>query len=129
MALGPGFGSLLIKFTGNAMLIFYIAVASDLVYALYVAFILPESTDPEHMKAARDAKRRSKESSKAVSLKGLVLNLIGTVAPFAMFFPRTIQRSGGRKKYEWNATFIGLAYSLHAVNSVGRLDIGEVLSH
>ncbi|CAE6424230.1 unnamed protein product [Rhizoctonia solani] len=117
MALGPGFGSLLIKFTGNAMLIFYIAVASDLIYALYVAFILPESTDPEHMKAARDARRRSKESSKAVSLKGLVLNLIGVVAPFTMFFPRIIQRSGGRKKYEWNATFIGLAYSLHAVNS------------
>ncbi|KAF8758667.1 MFS general substrate transporter [Rhizoctonia solani] len=96
---------------------FYIAVAFDLIYGLYVGFILPESMDPEHMKAAREAKRRSKESSKAVSLKGLVLNLIGVVAPFTMFFPRIIQRSGGRKKYEWNATFIGIAYSLHAVNS------------
>ncbi|KAF8744234.1 MFS general substrate transporter, partial [Rhizoctonia solani] len=117
MSLGPGFGSLLINFTGNAMLIFYIAVAFDLIYGLYVGFILPESMDPEHMKAAREAKRRSKESSKAVSLKSLVLNLIGVVAPFTMFFPRIIQRSGGRKKYEWNATFIGIAYSLHAVNS------------
>ncbi|ELU44721.1 hypothetical protein AG1IA_01262 [Rhizoctonia solani AG-1 IA] len=108
MSLGPGFGSLLINFTGNAMLIFYIALAFDLIYGLYVGFILPESMDPEHMKAAREAKRRSKESSKAVSLKGLVLNLIGVVAPFTMFFPRIIQRSGGRKKYEWNATFIAI---------------------
>ncbi|KAJ1309900.1 hypothetical protein OPQ81_006661 [Rhizoctonia solani] len=116
-ALGPGFGSLLIKFTGNAMLIFYIAVVSDLVYALYVAFVLPESMDSERMKAAREAQQRSKKSSTVGPLKGLVLNLLGVLAPFTMFFPRVVKRSGGRKKYEWNASFIGLAYALHAVNS------------
>ncbi|KAH7340749.1 major facilitator superfamily domain-containing protein [Rhizoctonia solani] len=117
MALGPGFGSLLIKFTGNAMLIFYIAAISDLVYALYVAFILPESMDPEHMKAAREAKRRSKRVYTVHPIKGLVLNLLGLLAPFTIFFPRVVQRPGGRKKYEWNASFIGLAYALHAINS------------
>ncbi|KAG8734092.1 hypothetical protein FRC11_012242 [Ceratobasidium sp. 423] len=120
MALGPGFGSLLIKFTGNAMLIFYIAVVSDLVYALYVAFILPESMDPGHMQAAREARQRAKKSSTAGPIEGLVLNVLGVLAPFAIFFPRVVQRSGGRKKYEWNASFIGLAYALHAVNSVSN---------
>ncbi|CAE6495595.1 unnamed protein product [Rhizoctonia solani] len=117
MALGPGFGSLLIKFTGNAMLIFYIAAVSDLIYALYVAFILPESIGPERMQAAREAKRRSQKSSTVNPVKNLVLNVLGVLAPFTIFFPRAVQRPGGRKKYEWNASFIGLAYALHAVNS------------
>ncbi|CAE6432154.1 unnamed protein product [Rhizoctonia solani] len=117
MALGPGFGSLLIKFTGNAMLIFYIATVSDLVYALYVAFILPESMEPESMQAAREAKRRSQKSAIANPVKRLALNVLGVLAPFTIFFPRAVQRSGGRKKYEWNASFIGLAYALHAINS------------
>ncbi|CAE6430874.1 unnamed protein product [Rhizoctonia solani] len=117
MALGPGFGSLLIKFTGNAMLIFYIATVSDLVYGLYVAFILPESMDPERMKAAREAKRRSKRVSTVHPIKSLVLNVLGILAPFTIFFPRVVQRPGGPKKYEWNASFVGLAYALHAVNS------------
>ncbi|CAE7082933.1 unnamed protein product [Rhizoctonia solani] len=117
MALGPGFGSLLIKFTGNAMLIFYIATVFDLVYALYVAFILPESMEPERMQAAREANRRSKKALVVSPVRGLVLNALAILAPFTIFFPRTVQRPGGRKKYEWNASFLGLAYALHAVNS------------
>ncbi|CUA75023.1 Cohesin subunit SA-3 [Rhizoctonia solani] len=117
MALGPGFGSLLINLTGNAMLIFYISVASGLIYALYVTFILPESMAPERMQAARDAKRRSQKSSTGNPIKNLALSILGVLAPFTIFFPRVVQRPGGHKKYEWNASFIGLAYASHAVNS------------
>ncbi|KAG8679649.1 hypothetical protein FRC09_018825, partial [Ceratobasidium sp. 395] len=34
-----------------------------------------------------------------------------------MFFPRVISRSGARKRRDWNPTFIGLAFALHATNS------------
>lgn len=100
------------------MLIFYIAVISDLLYALYVAFILPESMEATRMQAAREAKRRSQKRSTSSPIKNLALNILAVFAPFAIFFPRAVQRPGGRKKYEWNASFIGLAYALHAVNAV-----------
>lgn len=117
MALGPGFGSLLNDFTKNTMVIFYIATAFDLVYSLFIAFILPESMSPEAMKNAVEAKRRSKSIPGSAWWKELLSKLLGVLAPLTMFFPRATHRSGGRKRYTWNATFIGVAYSLHAINS------------
>lgn len=100
------------------MVIFYIATAFDLVYSLFIAFILPESMSPEAMKNAVEAKRRSKSIPGSAWWKELLSKLLGVLAPLTMFFPRATHRSGGRKRYTWNATFIGVAYSLHAINSV-----------
>jgi hypothetical protein len=118
MALGPGFGSLLNNFTKNAMFIFYIAVASDLIFALFVALILPESLSPEAIKNAAEARRRSKSASTSTWWRELLLKLTAVLTPLTMFLPRATQRSGGRKRYDWNASFIGIAYSCHAINSV-----------
>lgn len=119
MALGPSFGSLLNGYTQNTIIIFYIMVAFDLIYTTYIAFILPESMSPEALHAASELKRNSKTESTSTWWRKLVRKLGVVVAPLSMFLPRTIQRSGGRKRYDWGATFIGIAFALHATNSVG----------
>lgn len=118
MALGPSLGSFITSYTQNLMVIFYINVVFDLVYTLFVAFILPESMSPEALRNAVEFRRRSRSNSGSPWWKRFSRKLLVLVAPLGMFLPRTIQKSAGRKLRDWNVTFIGLAFALHATNSV-----------
>jgi hypothetical protein len=118
MALGPSFGSLINSHTQNIMVIFYITVVFDVVYTLFVAFILPESMSSEALHTASESRKRAASRERLTWWRELVGKLLTVVAPLSMFFPRVISRSGGRKRYDWNASFIGLAFALHATNSV-----------
>ncbi|KAF8610529.1 MFS general substrate transporter [Ceratobasidium sp. AG-I] len=117
MALGPSFGSFISSYTQNIMIIFYINVVFDLIYTLFVAFVVPESMSPEALRNAAESRRRSASSSDTPWWKIFARKLLVLVAPLGMFLPRTIQKSAGRKLRDWNATFIGLAFALHATNS------------
>ena len=118
MALGPSFGSFVSSYTQNIMVIFYINVVFDLIYTVFVAFAVPESMSPEALRNAAEARRRSASSSDSPWWKIFARKLLVLVEPLGMFLPRTIKKSAGRKLRDWNATFIGLAFALHATNSV-----------
>lgn len=118
MAFGPSFGSLISSYTQNIMVIFYISVGFDVIYTIFVAFILPESMSPEALRNAVEFRRRSKSNSDSPWWKKFARNLLVLVAPFKMFLPRTVKRSAGRKLRDWNPTFLGVAFALHATNSV-----------
>ncbi|KAG8743685.1 hypothetical protein FRC10_011558 [Ceratobasidium sp. 414] len=117
MAFGPSLGSLISSYTQNVMVIFYMAVAFDVVYTIFVAFILPESMSPEALRNASESKKRAALRLKSSWWRELIGKLLAVIAPLNMFFPRVISRSGSRKKYDWNPAFIGLAFALHATNS------------
>ncbi|KAG9079647.1 hypothetical protein FS749_008338, partial [Ceratobasidium sp. UAMH 11750] len=117
MAFGPSLGSLISDYTRNIMVIFYITVAFDLVYIIFVAFILPESMSPEALRNASESRKRAASRLRSSWWRELIGKLLTVIAPLNMFFPRVVSRSGSRKRYDWNPAFIGLAFALHATNS------------
>ncbi|KAG9087030.1 hypothetical protein FRC07_012928, partial [Ceratobasidium sp. 392] len=117
MAFGPSLGSLITGFTQNIMVIFYINVVFDAIYTIFVAFILPESMSPEALRSASESRKLAESHSKSSWWRETIGKLLTVVAPLTMFLPRVVSRSGSRKRYDWNPTFVGLAFALHATNS------------
>ncbi|QRW14710.1 major facilitator superfamily transporter [Ceratobasidium sp. AG-Ba] len=117
MAFGPSLGSLVSDYTKNIMVIFYIMVVFDLIYTIFVGFVLPESMSEESLRRASESKKSARQGTGSVWWKEMIGKLLKVIAPLAMFFPRVVSRSGTRKRYDWNPAFIGLAYALHATNS------------
>ncbi|KAH9484438.1 putative membrane protein [Psilocybe cubensis] len=65
MAIGPTLGSLLIRFTGETLSVFYLATAVHLAYTVMVWTVLPEPLTKEQMQNAKD--RYNAELSNAAS--------------------------------------------------------------
>ena len=118
-ALGPSLGSLLIRFTGQPLSVFYVGFSLHILYACLVWFIMPESLTKSYMTLA---KAKYAESLRGVLLdhnRGLVAKFINNVGRlFSFLKPLSIvgpteEVSGnslkGRRK-DWNLTLLVAAY-------------------
>lgn len=121
IALGPTLGSLLIRFTGQALSVFYLGGTLHLLYSCLVWFIIPESLTKSHMALA---KTRYADSLGQVSLdndhdRGFVAvflrnaqRLFSFLRPLAILGP--IEEVNGNplkgRRKDWSLTLLAVAY-------------------
>ena len=95
IAVGPLISGFIVKTTGNILLIFYIAIACHAVFALFIAFVVPESLSKQRQLQARKIQREKQEalnsrmdaSSGFLSTAADVLNFTNILAPLAILWP------------------------------------------
>ncbi|KAF5369159.1 hypothetical protein D9615_009966 [Tricholomella constricta] len=130
MAIGPTFGGLLIRFSGQLLSVFYAAAAVHLIYAFLIWFVLPESLLKSQMQQSKikyDEEVRDtaldRERNPAVGLLVRAKRLFAFLLPLTVFLPELKPRGPGdnplkRKKRDWNLTIVAAVYGL-AVSIMG----------
>ncbi|KAG8864856.1 hypothetical protein FRB96_003442 [Tulasnella sp. 330] len=109
VALGPAFGSVILRYTHQILLIFLISVLISLVNCLYVTFIVPESLTPEAMaayRAANTAKDSLSDETNGMEELGVVARvrtwLRALFAPLLLFAPHN---------KDWRLTYVAIAFA------------------
>lgn len=108
-ALGPTFGGLLIRATGQTISVFYVATSLHLFYALLIWLIIPESLT--HAQRRKSAIKHHESDPQA----GVLRRLFGFLSPLSVFLP---EMNGADRhplkhpKRDWNLTLIAVAYGL-----------------
>jgi len=117
-AIGPALGSLLNRWTGQLITVFYGAIIVHLIYIVFVWIFLPQSLSLSYRFHAREkyakTKRRDTKHPDCFGVRVFlfVKRLIYFLAPLAVFFPiRKTDNLTERRRRDWNLTMIGLAYS------------------
>ena len=103
MALGPTLGSLLIRFTGQTLSVFFAAFATHILYSILAWTILPESLSKEKMEQARakyaanllDA-ANERERSPTVGFLVRLRRLFSFLSPLTVFYPEEEDRKSTR---------------------------------
>ncbi|KAK9463728.1 major facilitator superfamily domain-containing protein [Lipomyces oligophaga] len=90
-ATGPAMGGYIIKVTGNMMSTFYFAIVMQVIFMVFVAFVLPESISAQSRESARQAHARAiqdqaEQFGSASSLHDLV-HRINFIAPLKVLRP------------------------------------------
>ena len=118
MSAGPTIGGLLIRLTGQTIVVFYLGTAIHCMYALLVWTVVPESLSPALMRANRRRKREEEERE----LRGEVIpagrarKLFKFLSPLSVFAPAEVEVEGSgtgsltKKRKDWNLTFLAVAY-------------------
>ena len=116
-ALGPTIGGLLIRFTGQALSVFYLAGCLHLVYSFLVWFVIPESLTKDRMELAKaryanSLPRADHDSSLVVRFTRIAHRLISFLRPLAILgptekVPESIFKGRGK---DWNLTLVAVAY-------------------
>lgn len=95
IAIGPTLGGYLVKKTGSVLIIFYLAMAVHVCFALYTAFILPESLSETRKEAARikyeaalSQEATDRTNSANVSPPSKFLEFINVFKALSVFFPK-----------------------------------------
>ena len=116
MALGPTIGSLLIRFTGQVLSVFYLGGCLHLLYACLVWLIMPESLTKGHMELAKTKYADSLRAASPDPDDGLVARFIRN-AQRLFFFLRPLailgpigDVNGNARKKDWNLTLVVAAY-------------------
>ncbi|OCH93392.1 MFS general substrate transporter [Obba rivulosa] len=102
--IGPIFGSLVIRFTGQLIFVFYIATAVHLLITLGTWFVLPESLSRARMDESRKAYREEVEKDRA---QGGVLvwlkRAFGFLRPLLVLVPEVTQEGPAlKKRRDWS---------------------------
>ncbi|KZV76315.1 hypothetical protein PENSPDRAFT_448195 [Peniophora sp. CONT] len=108
--------------------LFAFAIAFALVNLLLIAFVLPESLQPDRrlgsdfsftthrgessMSSMDIAREKSAFHVFALRSKKFIRNLL--IRPISIFFPKKL--SGGRKGYDWNLTLVGVAQFIYILS-------------
>jgi len=144
MALGPTIGSLLIRFTGHVLSVFYIATACHILYSILVWFILPESVSKEQMAAAKVKYRTElednaieRERNPAMGILVKLRRLFAFLSPLTIFMPMDVKVNGNplkKPRKDWSLTLMALGYgftislmvrfSYHLMGSLMNAGIG-----
>jgi len=121
MAIGPTLGSLLIRFTGKTLSVFFAATTIHLVYTLLVWFILPESLSKKTMENAKIKyvanlleTANEREQNPAVGLLVKLRRVFTFLSPLAIFTPEEQKDSSNplkKPKMDWNLTLMVLGYA------------------
>lgn len=82
IALGPLLAGYFVKWTGSLLSIFYVVLGCHITFALFVAFIVPESLSERRQLLAREKHRKEKESARPTGTVSW-LNSIRSSHPFA----------------------------------------------
>ncbi|PFH51761.1 hypothetical protein AMATHDRAFT_40016 [Amanita thiersii Skay4041] len=119
-AVGPVFGSLLIRLTQHTLSVFYLSACIHLTYAIYGWFVMPESLSNERMMESRKKYLREighSEDSTPSGLSGRSSFLSKTVqrffSPLFIFIPKI---KGGhpplKARRDWGLAFVALSYGV-----------------
>ncbi|KAF9479281.1 MFS general substrate transporter [Pholiota conissans] len=122
MAIGPTVGSLLIRFTGQTLSVFYAALAIHIIYTFFVFGIIPESLTKKRMNQAK-AKYASellsvaqeREQNHAVGLLVRSRKLFAFLSPLTIFMPEekdAVVNPLKAPKKDWNLTLMALGYAI-----------------
>lgn len=121
MAIGPTLGSLLIRFTGETLSVFYLATAVHLAYTMLVWTILPEPLTKEQMQNAKEtyntellnAANGREQMSTTVRLLVEFSRLFTFLVPLAVFVPKQKRATGNplkKPKKDYNLALMAVAY-------------------
>lgn len=110
MAIGPAFGGLLIRQSGDLLTAFYYAFANHLAFACMVWFVIPESLAPTQLFRAKVAYSESKAQLRS----GVLAHLASFLAPLKLFIPVTVAAGDNplKKTKDWNLTLLAAAHGL-----------------
>lgn len=121
MALGSAIGSLLIRFTGQILSVFYLATVLHLIYTILVWTVIPESLTQEQMDDAKanyaeellDATSNRNRNPSSIAIIPHIKRLFAFLSPLAVFRP-TIMKPGGnplvKPKKDYNLALVAIAY-------------------
>ncbi|KAK2466711.1 hypothetical protein APHAL10511_000969 [Amanita phalloides] len=119
--IGPTIGSLLIRFTGQVLSVFFLAASMHVLYAFFIWFIVPESLSRKQMQTSREKyEERIRESHHNHPIKRVAVNIkrmLRFLSPLAIFIPSVHPNSRGNE--DWKLTFMALSYGLLYL-SLGR---------
>ncbi|EMD38291.1 hypothetical protein CERSUDRAFT_64554 [Gelatoporia subvermispora B] len=109
--IGPTFGSLFIKATGQLIVVFYIATAVHFMIACGTWFVLPESLSRERMDESRKLHGRELEADKVARANGGRLiwlkSQFGFLRPLLVLVPQVTEaQPGKRKKRDWSLVLV-----------------------
>lgn len=130
MGVGPALGSLIIKFTGRTISVFYFASACHILFALATWTILPEPVTETRLVIAREkynvALRQSAETRKSAGFwtkVGLtilqIFSFLGVLAD--VFSPKGLAKKGNplKSKRDWNLPILAASYGSIVMLLVG----------
>lgn len=121
MTIGPAFGGLLVRWSGNLLAVFYYAFVNHLFFASMVWFVVPESLAPTQLSRARAAYNESKPRA-GRGVGSLFARLASFFAPLKLFVPVTVATCDGllRRRKDWNLTLLAAAHGLVVMLVVSR---------
>lgn len=109
IALGPSLGSLLIRVTGDTLSVYYFAATAQLLYGIFVFFILPESVSKERRKQSKLAyNATANDNPRSFRIQ----KLFAFLSPLSIFSPAIVEAGRKGRKTDWNLTFIAIAFGL-----------------
>ncbi|KAF9647561.1 MFS general substrate transporter [Thelephora ganbajun] len=113
MAIGPAFGGLLIRQSGDLLTVFYYAFASHLCFACTIWFVVPESLAPTQLSRAKAAYNERKARARG-GIGGVLAHLVSFLAPLKLFIPVTVATGDNplKRRKDWNLTLLAAAYGL-----------------
>jgi MFS family permease len=112
MAIGPAFGGLLIRQSGDLLAVFYYAFSNHFAFATMVWFAIPESLAPTQLARAKAAYNQGKARARGIG--GLSAYLASFLAPLKLFIPVNVATSANplKRRKDWNLTLMAAAYGL-----------------
>ncbi|KAL4246070.1 hypothetical protein ABKN59_003276 [Abortiporus biennis] len=116
MAFGPTIGGLLVKYTGNPLVIFYITTGIHLTYNVTMWFVVPESLPREKMLEARrvynEEKAQDRASSRGFFSYSRFKGLFSFLNPLKLllFAPEDPSTNPLKAKKDQSLTFVSLSY-------------------
>ena len=129
MAIGPAFGGLLIRETGDLLAVFYYAFSNHFAFACMVWFLIPESLAPTQLARAKAAHNQDKVQAGG-GISGLLAYLASFLAPLKLFIPVNVATSDNplKRRKDWNLTLIAVAYGFVIMLVVSEFLQGLVMS-
>jgi MFS family permease len=124
LAGGPAVGGQIVKYTGSALSVFYLAFGMR-VLTMLVLRLVPESRSSVQMAGSRQktVDDRSAAAAKNPSVGARVLAVLGApLRPLAIFIPPVIDRPGKAKRRDWSLTLV-------AVGQVSMTAIGGAIPY
>lgn len=128
MAIGPAFGGLLIRESGDLLTVFYYAFSNHFIYACMIWFIIPESQAPTQLARAKAAYNRSKAQARG-GISSLFVYLALFLAPLKLFAPVTVATGDNplKRRKDWSLTLLATAHGLVTMLVVSEglmMDVG-----
>lgn len=128
MAIGPFLGSILVRFTGMALSVFYAAFGIHMIYAFIVCFIVPESLLRSQMEQSRlkhNAQLRDAAGNTTAGAYIRIRHLFAFLSPLSTFLPgfeeTTAVGKSLKRRRDWNLTIVAGVYALAISIMVGSL--------
>ncbi|TFK72774.1 MFS general substrate transporter [Pluteus cervinus] len=121
IAIGPTFGAILIRATGETISIFYVTLILHFIYAMLVWFVIPESLSKSSMKQSRIKYRqeiadlaRERQVNPAVGWLIKLKRIFAFLTPLTVFMPvsKTSANPLKRPRRDWTLTLLAIAYGI-----------------